>query len=118
MEYIMAFKELFDCEAVIIGVKKRPQLYYFQLKENSDKNTKDKLWSEVCEAVVTNWNIILPEERIEKCKIHNRFTISEYSLICLHIKIYPRTLYKLPMLRWVNWPFHWFPEVGMVVAQL
>lgn len=47
MEDILAFKELYYCEALIIEVKKTSTLNYFQLKEYSDKNIKDKLWLEL-----------------------------------------------------------------------
>ena len=40
--------------------------YDFQLKEDSDKNIKEKLWSEVCEAVVSDWNTLSPEDKNEK----------------------------------------------------
>ena len=67
--YVMSvIKELFDCETLIAEVEKRPPLYDFQLKEYSDKNIKEKLWSEVCEAVVSDWNTLSPEDRNEKGK--------------------------------------------------
>ncbi|XP_076061135.1 uncharacterized protein LOC143036960 isoform X1 [Oratosquilla oratoria] len=59
-------KELFDCETLITEVEKRPPLYDFQLKEYSDKNIKEKLWSEACEAVVSDWNTLSPEDKKEK----------------------------------------------------
>ena len=63
-------KEVFDCETLITEVEKRPPLYDFQLKEYSDKNIKEKLWREVCEAVVSDWNTLSPEDKKEKRKKH------------------------------------------------
>ena len=63
-------KEVFDCETLITEVEKRPPLYDFQLKEYCDKNIKEKLWSEVCEAVVSDWNILSPQDKKEKGKKH------------------------------------------------
>jgi len=49
----MAFKEVYDCEMLISGIEKRPAVYDCSLKEYSDKSFKDRLWAEVCEAVVS-----------------------------------------------------------------
>ncbi|MPC09979.1 hypothetical protein E2C01_002601 [Portunus trituberculatus] len=46
--------ELFDCETLIAQDQKRPGFYDFQLKEYTDKNIKEKLWTEECEAAVTH----------------------------------------------------------------
>jgi len=37
-------------------VEKRPALYNKATPECSDKHCKEKLWVEVCEAVVMNWS--------------------------------------------------------------
>jgi len=37
-------------------VEKRPALYNKATPEYGDKHCKDKLWIEVCEAVVPNWS--------------------------------------------------------------
>jgi len=43
-------------ENLIGEIEKRPALYKKQLKEYSDINLKKKLWEEVCEAVIPDWN--------------------------------------------------------------
>jgi len=40
-----------NVEKLILEVERRPPLYKKHSKEYSDKHLKDKLWSEVCEAV-------------------------------------------------------------------
>ena len=45
----MAFKEVYDCEILISGTKRRPALYGCSLKEYSDKGLKERLWGEVCD---------------------------------------------------------------------
>lgn len=62
----MATQDLIDCEILIMEVEKRPALYDFQLKEYSDKNVKEKLWTEVCEAVVRDWHNLSSGEKNEK----------------------------------------------------
>ena len=55
---VMAFKEVYDCEILISEIAKRPAVYDSSIKEYSDKSFKDRLWGEVCEAVVlsgANW---------------------------------------------------------------
>lgn len=54
-----------NCELLISEVEKRPALYNFKLKEYNDKNLKEKLWTEVCEALVRGWNDLSPEEKNE-----------------------------------------------------
>ena len=71
--YVMSIKDVFDCETLIVEVEKRPPLYDFQLKEYSDKNLKEKLWSEVCESVVSDWNTLSPKDKNEKGNKHNVF---------------------------------------------
>jgi len=43
-------------ENLIEEIEKRPALYKKQLKEYSDINLKEKLWEEVCEVVIPDWN--------------------------------------------------------------
>jgi hypothetical protein len=54
-----------DVETLVREVERRTPLYK-QLKEYSDKNLKEKLWSEVCESVVTNWSELPAEQKSEK----------------------------------------------------
>ena len=48
---VMVFKEVYDC-AILISEIGRRSLYGCLLKEYSDKGLKERLWGEVCEAVV------------------------------------------------------------------
>jgi len=64
----MAFKEVYDCEMLISEIEKRPALYDCSMKEYSDKNFKDRLWGEVCEAVVSGWSQLDDQEKREKGK--------------------------------------------------
>jgi hypothetical protein len=45
-----------DSERLITVAEKRPALYNKATPEYSDKHCKEKLWIEVCEAVVPNWS--------------------------------------------------------------
>jgi hypothetical protein len=47
--------KIFDSKRLITEVEKRPALYNKATPEYSDKHCKEKLWIEVCEAVVLNW---------------------------------------------------------------
>ncbi|XP_056641520.1 uncharacterized protein LOC130448258 [Diorhabda sublineata] len=53
-------------ENLIEEVEKKPALYKKSLKEYSDANMKKKLWEEVCEAVVVDWNSLSAEEKTNK----------------------------------------------------
>jgi hypothetical protein len=55
-----------NVEKLILEVERRPPLNKKQSKEYSDKHLKDKLWSEVCEAVVMNWSELPAEQKSEK----------------------------------------------------
>ena len=55
-----------DIEKLVWEVERRPLWYNKKLKEYSDRNLKDKLWYEVCESVVTNWNVLPAEQKLEK----------------------------------------------------
>jgi hypothetical protein len=48
--------KIFDSERLITEVEKRPALYNKATPEYTDKHCKEKLWIEVCEAVVPNWS--------------------------------------------------------------
>ncbi|KAG8324091.1 hypothetical protein J6590_100455 [Homalodisca vitripennis] len=65
--------ELIDCSSrqrlsvnVMDEVEKRPALYNKQLKEYSDRNIKEKLWTEVCGKVIENWNDLTSKEKKHK----------------------------------------------------
>jgi hypothetical protein len=47
-------KDYFDTQKFIIEVEKRPALYNKSILEYSDKDLKEELWIEVCEAIVSN----------------------------------------------------------------
>ncbi|GLV42540.1 uncharacterized protein CBL_03278 [Carabus blaptoides fortunei] len=64
----MARKSYFDSETFITEVEKRPALYNKTLPEFRDKNTREKLWSEVSETVVPNWNQLDLKEKRIKCQ--------------------------------------------------
>jgi hypothetical protein len=49
-------------------IQNRPVLYDCSLKEYSDKVLKDRLWGEVCEAVVSEWSQLDGPEKREKGK--------------------------------------------------
>ncbi|GFG33979.1 hypothetical protein Cfor_07524, partial [Coptotermes formosanus] len=56
--------KVFDSERLIAEVQKRPALYNKAIPEYSDKNCKEKLWIEVCEAVLPNWSRLDTRERV------------------------------------------------------
>jgi hypothetical protein len=60
--------EIFDIEKLIIEVEKRPALYNTHLPEYSDKHVKEKLWTEVCEAIVPNWGQVDKDGKIKRGK--------------------------------------------------
>ncbi|CAG9771618.1 unnamed protein product [Ceutorhynchus assimilis] len=53
--------EFYDSEQLITEVEKRPSLYDKNIKEYNDKNVREKLWREVCEAIIMNWKEVNPE---------------------------------------------------------
>lgn len=55
-----------DTDLLISEVEKRPALYNKQLKEYSDRNIKEKLWTEVCGKVIENWNDLTSKEKKHK----------------------------------------------------
>ncbi|XP_056645842.1 uncharacterized protein LOC130451065 [Diorhabda sublineata] len=72
-------------ENLIEEVEKRPALYKKSLKEYSDANMKKKLWEEVCEAVVVDWNSLSAEEKTNKGR-NVKIKILEY--LCEFLFIY------------------------------
>ncbi|XP_050297251.1 uncharacterized protein LOC126736763 [Anthonomus grandis grandis] len=57
-----------DTERIIVEVEKRPALYNNELKEYSDKNAKEKLWTEVCANVIPKWHELSGAERKDRGK--------------------------------------------------
>ncbi|VVC91850.1 unnamed protein product [Leptidea sinapis] len=52
---------------LIEEVEKRPALYKKKsLKEYSDANLKKKLWEEVCEIVIPDWNTLSSEDKTKQ----------------------------------------------------
>jgi hypothetical protein len=86
----MAFKVAYHCEILISEIQKRPALYDCSLKEYSDKVLKDRLWGDVCEAVVSEWSQLDGPEKREKGK-QGFFSIyliqmHRFTLICCKIQ--------------------------------
>lgn len=79
-------------EKLIEEVEKRPALYKKSLKEYSDANVKKKLWEEVCEAVVLDWNRLSAEEKTNKGR-NVKIKILQYS--CEFLFIYVFTIITL-----------------------
>jgi hypothetical protein len=57
---------VYDCEILISDIERRPALYDCTLKEYSDKGLEEKLWGEVCEAVVSEWSQLEGPEKRKK----------------------------------------------------
>ncbi|XP_050292777.1 uncharacterized protein LOC126733497 [Anthonomus grandis grandis] len=57
-----------DTERIIVEVEKRPALYNKELKEYSDRNAKEKLWTEVCANVIPKWHELSGAERKDRGK--------------------------------------------------
>ena len=55
--------DYFDCEKFIDEIKRRPTIYDKKLKAYSNKNVKDKLWTEVYEAMRDGWEEMEEEEK-------------------------------------------------------
>jgi hypothetical protein len=65
---------------------KSPVLYDCSLKEYSDKVLKDRLWGEMCEAVVSEWIQLDSPEKREKgkqCFLFNIFNTKAHVYINL-----------------------------------
>jgi len=88
---VMVFKEVYDCEILISEIEKRPALYDCPMKEYSDKVLKNRLWGEVCEAVVSEWSQLDGPEKREKgkqcCFSIYLIQIHRFTLICCKIQI-------------------------------
>lgn len=56
----------FDTELFITEIEKRPQLYNKTLKEYSDRNLKEKLWSELCVMFIPDFSTLEDKEKKEK----------------------------------------------------
>jgi hypothetical protein len=86
----MAFKEVYDCEVLISEIEIRRTLYDRSIKEYGDKRFKDRLWREVCEAVVSEWNQLDGPEKREKGKqcFFSIYLIQmhKFTLICCKIQ--------------------------------
>lgn len=63
---------------LIEEIEKRPALYKKNLKEYSDANLKKKLWVEVCEAVVSDWNQLTAEEKTKQ---------GTYRYMCIYLSL-------------------------------
>jgi hypothetical protein len=63
-------------------MERRPPLYK-KLKEYSDKNLKEKLWSKMCESSVANWSELPDEQRSEKGMLIFFFILLGITLIML-----------------------------------
>ncbi|XP_076030828.1 uncharacterized protein LOC143019011 [Oratosquilla oratoria] len=57
-----------DTERFILEVEKRPALYNRRLNESCDTNEKKRLWLELCEMFIENWNELSPAEKRDKGK--------------------------------------------------
>jgi hypothetical protein len=81
----MVFKELDDCEMLISETEKRPALYNCSVTEYSNKGLKDRLWGEVCEAVVSECSQLDSPEKHKKVNsvVFNIININEQVYITL-----------------------------------
>ena len=86
----MAFNEVYDCGILISEIERRPALYDCTLKEYSDKGLKERLWGEVCEAVVSEWSQMDGPEKREKgkqcCFSIYLIQMHRFTLICCKIQ--------------------------------
>jgi hypothetical protein len=87
---VMAFKEVYSCEILISEIANHPALYACSKKEYSDKVLKDRLWGEVCEAIVPEWSQLNGPEKRKKGKqcCFSIYLIQMYrfTLICCKIQ--------------------------------
>jgi hypothetical protein len=74
----------FDSDRLIAEVEKRPALYNKATPEYSDKNYKEKMWIEVCEAVVPNWGRLDTKENMATGKNCKKKTIFMFTAIYLY----------------------------------
>lgn len=47
--------DFYDSANLIAEVKKRPPLYHKFCKDYNDKFVREKMWKEVCQAIIPNW---------------------------------------------------------------
>ena len=79
---------IFDSERLITEVEKRPALYNKATPEYSDKHCKEKLWIEVCEAVVLNWSRMDATARVATGKKCNKLFLCSLQFICRNRRIF------------------------------
>jgi len=81
---------MYDCEILISEIEKCPAVYNCSMKEYSDKSFKDRLWGEVCEAVVSEWSQLDNPEKREKgkqcCFWIYLIQMHRFTLICCKIQ--------------------------------
>ena len=53
-------------ENLITAVQDRPALYNKSLGNYSDRDEKAKLWEEICEIMIPEWNDLAQHEKIMK----------------------------------------------------
>jgi len=80
--------KIFDSERLITEVEKRPALYNKATPEYSDKQCKEKLWMEVCEAVVPNWSRMDTTARMATGKKCNKPFLCSLQFICRNSRIF------------------------------
>jgi len=64
---------MYYCEMLVSKIERCPALYNFLVTEYSNKGLKDRLWGEVCEAVVSEYSQL---DGPEKCKKVNSVTFN------------------------------------------
>ena len=62
----MVIKQMYDCEMLISKTERCPALYNCSVTEYSNKGLKDRLWGEVCKAVVSECSQMDGPEKHEK----------------------------------------------------
>jgi len=85
----MAFKQTYDCEMLISKTERCPALYNFSMTEYSNNGLKDRLWGEVCEAVVSEYSQPDGPEKCEKVNSVIFYIINtneQVTLICCKIQ--------------------------------
>jgi len=80
--------KIFDSERLITEVEKRPALYNKATPEYSNKHCKEKLWIEVCEAVVPNWSRMDTTARVATGKKYNEPFLCSLQFICRNSRIF------------------------------
>jgi hypothetical protein len=80
--------KIFDSERLITEVEKRPALYNKATPEYSDEHCKERLWIEVCEAVVPNWSRMDTTARVETGKKRKKPFQCSLQFICRNSSIF------------------------------